>query len=134
MTTALPRREGDAIRIPVVVTGEHGERGEGSAVIAADDPDFAAWDAHLKAQGEPDMAKSARAVATGHEGDAERLHHYWTAGEGLAKWTKSPHPWTALYHHLLKHIKNEAEAKATAAAWYHDVFHTWPGAHHGGHK
>lgn len=79
-----------------------------------------------------DLGKSARAAATGHEGDAERLHRYWTAGEGLAKWRTSPHPWTTLYHHLLRHIRNVAKAKATAAAWYHDATGTWPGAHHGG--
>lgn len=79
-----------------------------------------------------DAGKSARAATTGHEGDAERLHAYWTRGEGLAKWRTSPHPWTALYHHLLRHIKNVAKAKATAAAWYHDATGTWPGSHHGG--
>jgi SPP1 gp7 family putative phage head morphogenesis protein len=78
-----------------------------------------------------DVAKSARAAATGHEGDAHRLHEYWTRGEGLAKWVNSPHPWTSLYHRLLRHIKDVDEAKRTAAAWYHDVFHTWPGTHHG---
>lgn len=95
---------------------------QADAVFAIEAPDTA------------DAAKSARAVATGHEGDANRLREYWTRGEGLAKWRTSPHPWTALYHHLLKHIKNVDEAKRTAASWYHQVFGTWPGAGHGGHK
>lgn len=67
------------------------------------------------------------------EKGAHQLHEYWTRGEGLAKWASSAHPWTELYHHLLKYIHNDHEAKATAAAWYHDVFGTWPGNHDGGH-
>lgn len=59
---------------------------------------------------------------------AERLHRYWTKGPGLAKWAGKPNPWTTLYHHLLKYIKNPDEAKATAAKWFHDVFGFWPGS------
>lgn len=60
---------------------------------------------------------------------AEQLHTYWTKGEGLAKWAKSPKPWTALFHHLFpKYIQNEDKAKRTAAAWFFDVFHFWPGS------
>lgn len=73
-----------------------------------------------------EIGKSARAVATGHAGSAEQLHHYWTRGEGLAKWADHPHPWTALYHHLLKYLP-EGEAKRTAANWFHDVKGYWPG-------
>lgn len=64
----------------------------------------------------------------GEEGK-HQLHEYWTRGEGLAKWASSAHPWTELYHHLLKYIHSDHEAKATAAAWYHDVFGHWPGGH-----
>lgn len=68
----------------------------------------------------------------GFEG-AHQLHEYWTKGEGLAKWADTPHPWTALYHHLLKYMP-PGEAKATAAKWYHDVFGHWPGDHNGGKR
>jgi hypothetical protein len=52
---------------------------------------------------------------------AEQLHHYWTHGEGLAKWADTPTPWTNLYHHLLKYM-NPEEAKKTASKWFEDVF------------
>lgn len=55
------------------------------------------------------------------------LKWYWTKGEGLAKWSTSPHPWTALYHHLLKFM-NAEEAKRTASQWFHDVFGFWSGS------
>ena len=76
---------------------------------------------------ELDVEKSARAVATGHEGDTERLHEYWTRGKGLARWISSPHPWTKLYHLLLKHIGNPDVAKRTASQWYHDATGHWVG-------
>jgi HK97 family phage portal protein len=57
---------------------------------------------------------------------AHQLHEYWTKGEGLAKWADTPHPWTALYHHLLEYLP-PGEAKKTAAQWFHDVFGYWPG-------
>lgn len=72
--------------------------------------------------GETRIAKSAAGV----KGAAE-LHAYWTKGEGLGKWASSPHPWTALYHHLVKFMPPD-KAKRTAAEWFHDVFHFWPGA------
>lgn len=62
-----------------------------------------------------------RRKAKGH--DNGELKEYWTQDpEGLAKWAKSAHPWTALYNELKEHIKNDALAKATASAWYKDVF------------
>ena len=67
--------------------------------------------------------------AQGAEG-AERLKHYWTKGEGLAKWADKPHPWTALYHHLLKYLNPEL-AKRTASQWFHEVFGIWPGERKG---
>jgi len=57
----------------------------------------------------------------------DQLHHYWTRGEGLAKWAKSPQPWTTLYHHLAKYVDPE-QAKHMASAWFHEVFGFWPGA------
>jgi hypothetical protein len=73
-----------------------------------------------------DSAASDAARAIGH-GNAEQLHAYWTRGEGLAKWAESAKPWTTLYGHLVKFMDPE-EAKRTAAQWFHDVFHFWPGA------
>jgi hypothetical protein len=82
-----------------------------------------------------DMSTAVQAAGPAHSpagfAGAHQLHEYWTRGEGLAKWASSAHPWTELYHHLLKYIHNDHEAKATAAAWYHDVFGTWPGSHDG---
>lgn len=70
----------------------------------------------------------------GKRGSAKVLHDYWTQGEGLAKWVDTPHPWTTLYKHLLKHMGDEDLAKRTAADWYHDVKGTWPGRHEGKRK
>lgn len=62
--------------------------------------------------------------------DREQLHHYWTRGEGLAKWSTHPHPWTALYHHLAKYV-GSARAKRMASQWFHEVFGLWPGERKG---
>jgi hypothetical protein len=62
--------------------------------------------------------------------DSNNLKAYWTHGEGLAKWADHPHPWTALYHHLRKHMA-DGLAKRTAAEWFHDVFGIWPGERKG---
>jgi hypothetical protein len=63
-------------------------------------------------------------VTPGHE----QFRHYWTeTPEGLAKWADKPKPWTALFHHLTKHIPVEM-AKRVAAQWFHRVFHFWPGS------
>ncbi|MGH3369603.1 MAG: hypothetical protein ACRDPR_06350 [Nocardioidaceae bacterium] len=60
-----------------------------------------------------------------------QLKHYWTKDpEGLAKWASHPHPWTALYHHLLKHMPSE-QAKRVASEWFHTVFGIWPGERKG---
>lgn len=77
-----------------------------------------------------DLGKSARSVATGHD----QLHHYWTRGEGLAKWADAPHPFRALREHLAKFPPfrdNLDYLNRTVAQWYHDVFHRWPGEKHG---
>lgn len=58
--------------------------------------------------------------------NGEQLHHYWTKGEGLAKWANSPHPWTALYKHLRKYVGSE-RAKRMAAQWHKEVLGMWPG-------
>ncbi|HWB37047.1 MAG TPA: ADP-ribosyltransferase [Rugosimonospora sp.] len=65
----------------------------------------------------------------------DQLHDYWTHDpKGLAKWADHPHPYTALYREILKHVGNPDEAHRIAAQWYHDVFGRWPGAGHGGRK
>jgi len=84
--------------------------------------DWVLTDADLIQQLEGRVAKSAQGLK-----GAAQLHEYWTKGEGLAKWADAPDPWTELYHHLLKYM-SPGKAKRTAAQWFHDVFHFWPGS------
>jgi hypothetical protein len=129
---------GDVLRVrpdPLVVRRQNALYDAWSDAMAAhagepdydpdDDPEFIDR-AQAITEGGPVVDKSARAELTGHD----QLHHYWTRGEGLAKWADHPHPWTALYHHLLKYLP-DGEAKRTAANWFHDVFHMWPGERKG---
>ncbi len=58
------------------------------------------------------------------------LKAYWTKGEGRAKWVSKPHPWTALYNELRKHMDPE-RAKRVASQWFKDVFGYWPGSRGG---
>jgi hypothetical protein len=60
----------------------------------------------------------------GHPGNAATLRHYWTKGEGLAKWADSPKPFTTLVSHLKKYV---TDPEGLAAEYYHDVFGRWPG-------
>jgi hypothetical protein len=69
----------------------------------------------------------ARTASPQGQSAAERLHLYWTKGEGLAKWADKRDPWTELYHHLVKYM-NPDMAKRTAAQWFHEVFGFWPGS------
>jgi hypothetical protein len=62
-----------------------------------------------------------------HPVDTERLHRYWTAGPGLAKWAGSPHPWTALHRHLAKYLSGH-ELDATTSKWHFEVFHEHTGS------
>lgn len=62
---------------------------------------------------------------------AGALHEYWTRGKGRAKWIGKPHPWTALYRHLQRYIKNPDKAKRTASQWFHDATGMWPGERKG---
>jgi hypothetical protein len=63
--------------------------------------------------------------------DESQLKRYWTKSpEGLAKWAKSRHPWTALYRHLKDKVGAE-RAKRIASEWYHEVFGHWPGEKRG---
>lgn len=65
----------------------------------------------------PTMASASRAQ-TDH--DDEQLHHYWTRGEGLAKWADGPTPWTTLVAHLTPHVGAE-RAKVYASRWFIEV-------------
>lgn len=56
----------------------------------------------------------------------ERLHFYWTKGEGLPKWAFGSHPWTTLRNHLLKYM-SPGMAERSASKWFHEVFGYWPG-------
>ena len=69
-----------------------------------------------------------------HPGDPGQLKEYWVHGKGRAKWITSPHPWTALYHHLLKYLKNPEYAKRVASQWFHDATGMWPGSRKGKNK
>lgn len=63
-------------------------------------------------------------------GDGADLKHWWTRGEGRAKWIDSPHPFTALYRHLRKHM-SDGKAKRTAARWFKAATGMWPGERKG---
>jgi hypothetical protein len=72
----------------------------------------------------------------GKGADEDALHRYWVAGEGLARWAESPHPWTAL-HRLLSEYLSGAKLDATTSKWHYEVFHQHTGsdayrAEHGG--
>lgn len=58
---------------------------------------------------------------------AEEGHDYWVHGKGLAKWADTDDPWTELHAHLVKFMP-DGDAKRTAAEWFHEVFHFWPGS------
>ncbi|MEU7978238.1 phage protease [Micromonospora sp. NPDC049081] len=78
---------------------------------------------------QPGVGEVRIAASVSAAGDDEHsLKHYWTkTAEGLGKWRDKPHPWTALYHHLRKHVGDE-RAKRIASEWFHDVFGYWPGS------
>lgn len=53
--------------------------------------------------------------------DENQLKTYWTkSAAGLAKWRDKPHPWRALYSHLVKFLGVE-RAKRVTSQWYRDV-------------
>lgn len=72
----------------------------------------------------------------GPVGDAKvrPLDHYWTKGEGLARWAMSPHPYTMLVRQLQSEKVPEKYVHGLAAKYYHAVFHVWPGDHSRGAK
>jgi len=69
------------------------------------------------AVGDEENRLAGKDTTPGHD----ELHHYWTRGEGLAKWAKSPHPWTTLVEHLTKYVGPE-KAKTYASRWFIEVF------------
>jgi hypothetical protein len=58
---------------------------------------------------------------SGKRGNKTDLHAYWVAGPGLAKWAKSPHPWTELHRHLSKYLSGP-ELDATVSKWHNEIF------------
>lgn len=56
--------------------------------------------------------------------------HFWTKDpEGLKKWATHEHPWTELYHHILKwEGMTPHYAKEIAGKWYFEVFGHGPTA------
>lgn len=58
----------------------------------------------------------------------ERIHKYWVAGPGLAKWATSPHPWTALHRELAKYIHDPKLLDETTSKWHFEVFHQHTGS------
>ncbi|WP_344613341.1 hypothetical protein [Dactylosporangium salmoneum] len=82
-----------------------------------DDDGFDAW-----------LADEGLVEADDHPGDG-KLKRYWL-GRGADRWTASPHPWTSLYRHLRKYIKNPVLLKKTVSRWYIDFFHHTPNQKH----
>ena len=79
----------------------------------------------------PGLSAYERALHGGAPGGGEELKKYWLHGPGLKKWATKPHPWTALYHHILKHVGSPGMAKRIASQWFHDHFGYWPGSRKG---
>lgn len=73
------------------------------------------------------LVRSAFVRREAAAGDDNALKRFWTKDpEGLARWATRPHPWTALYRQLVKHMP-PAPARRVASAWFHEVFGIWPG-------
>jgi hypothetical protein len=66
--------------------------------------------------------KSIVRAAAGHDVTPghDELHHYWTRGEGRAKWVDSPKPWTTLVALLTEHVGPD-KAKVFASRWFIEV-------------
>lgn len=94
---------------------------------AGETGDSATGDSADQVDAEPTDATAAPTAARAKVQDRQQLHHYWTRGEGLAKWAESPTPWTTLHEHLVKYMPDD-EAKRAAADWFHEVFGFWPGS------
>lgn len=70
---------------------------------------------------------AGKAVTPKEHSDAARLHAYWVAGPGLAKWAGSPHPWQTL-HDLLSQYLHGHILDATTSKWHFEVFHQHTGS------
>lgn len=83
---------------------------------------------------EPDEGEAARSDqalfddfgvfrALGHDirPGHDQLHHYWTVGEGKAKWVESPEPWRTLVAELTRHV-GLRKAEIYASRWFIEVF------------
>lgn len=91
------------------------------------DDDYDPDDEGFEFDGEPDGdADDVQKLAGGKGHGGSSWEEQWKHGKLAKKWIGHPHPWTALYHHLRKHMPDEM-AKRTAAQWHHDVFGIWPG-------
>ncbi|MCW2898499.1 MAG: hypothetical protein JWO67_764 [Streptosporangiaceae bacterium] len=64
---------------------------------------------------------AGKAVTPKEHGDAEKLHRYWVAGPGLAKWSKDPHPWSKLRELLAKYIHDPHLLDHTTSRWHNEV-------------
>lgn len=64
---------------------------------------------------------AGKAVTPGDKANAEKLHQYWVAGPGLAKWAKDPHPWTKLRELLSKYIHDPHLLDSTTSKWHNEV-------------
>lgn len=93
---------GDVVDIPLL-----------DAEPDVEDDGYAAW-----------LAGEGLVEADAHVGDGQ-LKRYWL-GKGLSRWAASPHPWTALFNHLRKYIKNTTLLKKTVSRWYIDHFGRTP--------
>jgi hypothetical protein len=65
------------------------------------------------------VADLGSAIA-GHYDGTEKLHRYWVAGPGLAKWADSPHPWQALHDHLAKYLSGK-KLDETTSKWHNEI-------------
>jgi SPP1 gp7 family putative phage head morphogenesis protein len=101
------------------------------ALIPGIDLDDTSWldqaDAEFAAMTDEEAEAWSVRKADGGGGGAS-LKHYWTRGEGLAKWRGSAHPWTALYRHLRKHMAGRPASvvRAVTSRWFHDATGHWP--------
>lgn len=69
-------------------------------------------------------------MADGNPANNDALKRYWTRDpRGLARWATKPHPWTALYRELVKHVGPE-RAKRITESFFVAVF----GYHSGSRK
>jgi hypothetical protein len=69
--------------------------------------------------------------AAGHDTHpgGERLHLYWTKGEGLAKWIESDHQFYTLRDLLAEATEGKVPLETLsrwAASWVHEVTGNWP--------